>query len=161
MNFSYFISCCWNEEFVPEDNKILMVYTDKTLTHYQKCVLDEKTSAKTVCDTISKTHRLLKGKFGNSSKKHWITEKKSPLVLVLISRENFLRFSQRILNFFEFPLSLKRRKCPEFEYIFVAMSQNELKIAFEERNSPPFEISLLTNLLEKGKTILIKMFDIE
>ena len=161
MNLSELFKCCWNEQFVDRENKLLLVYTDKLLNHYQKCVIDEKTPAKIVCETISKTEDLLlKGKFSKSQTQSPNTNQlnQGRMILVLICRQNFLRFSTRVLNFFELPLQIKHMKPSETEYLFVVMRQNEIKSNDSQKIYPKFEISSLTNLLEKGKILFFAFF---
>lgn len=157
MSFLEFVNCCFSEDIPREDiNKLLLVYSDKTLTHYQKCVIDQKTISKTVCYTISKTQELLNGKFASSTKK----KLSQNYVLLLICRESFLRFSTRMINFFEFPLTLRRLKPPGFEYFFFVMDQNELKGLDEEKKDSILQMSHLTSLLEKGNICKFCIFDI-
>lgn len=151
MFFSEIFSCCLHEHFIFEDSKILLIYSDKSLTHYQKCIIEEKTTAQTLCETILKTEGVLQANFQSLHKKHKFTPGSGPLFLLLISRDNYLQLSTRIVNFFEFPLLLLRKKPIKIEYLFLVMRKSEI-LAFGERENPGKELKIesLRDIREKG-----------
>lgn len=152
MFFSEVFSCCLQEDLISQDSKILLIYSDKSLTHYQKCIIEEKTTAQTLCETILKTEGVLQANFQSLHKKHKLTPGVGPLFLLLISRDSYLQFSTRIVNFFEFPLLLLRKKPQKIEYLFLVMRKSEIIEFNAQQNNPKKELKVesLQNILEKG-----------
>jgi len=77
--------------------------------------------------------------------------------LLLLCRENYTRFSTRILNFFEIPLTLKRMKPERSEYVFLVMRESEIRAFQEVKKGPKYDVSQFANIMEKGTEGIMRL----
>ena len=150
MKLSDFFSCCFSEDPVPEKKNLLIVFTEKSLTHSQICVIHEKATVTNICETIVKTEQILKAKFGHSKNNYALLPGKGKMKLMLLCRDNYTRFSTRILNFFEYPLNFLKFKPLGSECKFLVMRESEIQAFQEVKKRIKYDFSQFSNILEKG-----------